>query len=75
MRLAQLFTPEELEMLDERQLVHLQNAVEHEIRSSPEIRDILSKKFGPVRDRMAARGRSPGARGSTSRRSPGTTTP
>lgn len=49
----QCFTLEELEELDESQLALLRNAIEREIRNSPEICKIIRDKFAPVRVRMA----------------------
>ena len=43
--LNHVFTPEELEELDHRQLTILDDAILREIQSSPEIRDLLRKKM------------------------------
>ena len=69
-RLTQLFSVEELEALDAKQLTILREAILCEIRTSPEIRAILLAKFGPMRDRMAAEHRPRRPRGSGSRRTP-----
>ena len=53
----QCFTIEELERLDAHQLDLLKNAIEREIRNSPEIHRILRKKFEPMYDAMASKRR------------------
>jgi len=57
----QMFTFPELEALldtlDEKQLTLLRNAIVHEIRTNPQIRDILREKFLPVHQRWTSRGR------------------
>ncbi len=56
----QCFKIEELELLDAHQVELLKNAIEREIRNSPQIRAILRKKFEHMYSRMASRVR-PGA--------------
>ena len=56
-RQLQAFTIEELELLDAHQVDLLRNAIEREIRESPEIKEIIRKKFEPMYDRMRARRR------------------
>jgi hypothetical protein len=51
----QCFTIEELEQLDAHQLELLRNAIDREIRNSPEILAIIRKKFEPMYVRMASR--------------------
>ncbi len=43
--LNHVFTPEELEDLDHKQLTILDDAILREIQTSPEIRDLLRKKL------------------------------
>jgi hypothetical protein len=48
----QAFTIEELELLDAHQLDLLKNAIDREIRESPEIKEIIRRKFEPMYNRM-----------------------
>jgi hypothetical protein len=56
-RQLQAFTIEELEQLDAHQLDLLKNAIDREISESPEIKEIIRKKFEPMYNRMRARRR------------------
>lgn len=62
-----LFSAEELEALDEKQLEILEHAIIREIRTSPEILGLLRTKFRPVYDRWASTGRPQRARTPRSR--------
>lgn len=57
----QMFTFQEreqlVEALDEKQLALLKNAIVHEIRTNPQIHDILRDRFLPVHQRWTSRGR------------------
>jgi hypothetical protein len=50
--LVQLFTLEELKALDERHLAILRDAILSEVRTSPEIREVLRAKLRPVYDQL-----------------------
>ena len=67
------FSIEELELLDAHQVELLKNAIEREIRTSPEIRAILRSKYEAMFARMAAGQPPPGGpprgRGARARRS------
>jgi hypothetical protein len=65
----QCFTIEELEQLDAHQLDLLRNAIDREIRNSPEIHQIIRAKFEPMYNRMASQPRPRRARSSSSPRS------
>jgi hypothetical protein len=64
----QCFSIEELEPLDEHQRALLRNALEREIRNSPEIHKILRGKIQPLYDRMMAQRPTPPAPASRARR-------
>jgi hypothetical protein len=57
-----LFTIEELDALDERQLKMLRDAVMSEVHSSPEIQEILKAKMRPLYDQLRRQGRQGQAR-------------
>jgi hypothetical protein len=67
--LIDLFSIEELASLDEKQLEILHRAIVRELRTSPQIRQILREKFRPEYDRLV-QGRTPGARRARSPRTP-----
>jgi hypothetical protein len=67
--LIDLFSIEELAALDEKQLEILHRAIVRELRTSPQIRQILSEKFRPEYDRLV-QGRAPRARRARSPRTP-----
>jgi hypothetical protein len=61
--LTHLFSPEELEALDEKQLAILDDAILREIQTSPEIRDMLRKKLKvSLYDKWIAKGAPRSAR-------------
>jgi hypothetical protein len=60
-----LFTIEELDALDEKQLKILRDAVLSEVHCSPEIREILKAKVRPVYDQLRRQGRPAPRRRST----------
>jgi hypothetical protein len=68
MRLAHLFSTEELEKLDQKQLDILNDLLLHEVRTSPEIRDLLHSKLRPVYARWTSDGRPRRPRGTATRR-------
>jgi hypothetical protein len=59
-----LFDIEELEKLDGKQLKILRRAIENEVRTNPEIREILRAKLRPMYHRWMSQGGPPGAQGS-----------
>jgi hypothetical protein len=59
--LTQLFTIEELKRLNEKHLAILRDALLTEIRTSPEIREILSNKLRPVYDQLGPRAKGAGS--------------
>jgi hypothetical protein len=73
-RFIPLFSPEELEQLDDKQREILEGAILHEIRTSPEILEILRGRVRPVYERWTSRGRPASARASRPRRPRGSTT-
>jgi hypothetical protein len=67
--LIDLFSVEELATLDEKQLEILHQAIIRELRTSPQIRQILREKFRPEYDRLM-QGRAQRGRTSRARRPP-----
>jgi hypothetical protein len=53
--LVQLFTVEELQALDEKQLVILRDVLLNELRTSPDIRAVLDKKLRPMYEQYKSR--------------------
>jgi hypothetical protein len=46
--LVRLFTPEQLQALDQKQLAILKNLIENEVDTNDQIRQILKAKFDPM---------------------------
>ena len=63
MLLSHLFSTEELETLDQKQLDILNDLLLHEVRTSPEIRNLLHAKLRPVYTRWTSPRRPPRSRG------------
>jgi hypothetical protein len=67
--LIDLFSIEELANLDEKQIEILHQAILRELRTSPQIRQILREKFRPEYDQLT-RGRTQRGRASRTPRTP-----
>ncbi len=75
MILPPLFSIEELDSLDEKQLEILKYAVQsevlHEIRTNTDLRNLLREKLLPLYNQLRPQGRTRRARGSRPPRTPG----
>ena len=66
--LLHLFTVEELQALDQKQLAILDDAILREIQTSKEVRDLLRKKMkATLYDRFVGRAKKGGRRASRSK--------